>query len=127
MQRHRKVVEAVLRVFLVEDHEVVRRDVAEMIEGDDDMTVVGQAATVAQALARIPALQPDLALLDVRLPDGNGVELCRELTFRMPQLNCLVLTSFTDEQAVLDAILAGRAGMPSRTSAGWSCCRRSAR
>ncbi|MEO5832879.1 MAG: response regulator transcription factor [Nakamurella sp.] len=99
-----------LRVFLVDDHEVVRRGVAEMIEDEDDMTVVGQAATVAQALARIPALQPDLALLDVRLPDGNGVELCRELTSRMPHLNCLMLTSFTDEQAMLDAILAGAGG-----------------
>lgn len=99
-----------LHVFLVDDHEVVRRGVAELIEDEDDMTVVGQAATVAQALARIPALRPDVAVLDVRLPDGNGVELCRELKSGMPQLNCLMLTSFTDEQAMLDAILAGAGG-----------------
>lgn len=99
-----------LSVFLVDDHEVVRRGVADLIDDEDDLTVVGQAASKSQALARIPALRPDLALLDVRLPDGNGVELCRELKSRMPQLNCLMLTSFTDEQAMMDAILAGAGG-----------------
>jgi DNA-binding NarL/FixJ family response regulator len=100
----------VLTVFLVDDHEVVRRGVAEMLEEEDDLTVIGQASSVAEAMARVPALQPDLVLLDVRLPDGNGVELCRDLRSKLPELNCLMLTSFTDEQAMMDAILAGAGG-----------------
>jgi DNA-binding NarL/FixJ family response regulator len=100
----------VLTVFLVDDHEVVRRGVGDMLDEEEDLTVVGQAGSVAEALARIPALRPDIAVLDMRLPDGNGVELCRELRSRMPTLNCLILTSYTDEQAMLDAILAGAGG-----------------
>ncbi|WP_091504298.1 response regulator [Amycolatopsis sacchari] len=99
-----------IKVFLVDDHEVVRRGVADLLEADPGLTVVGEAATAAQALARIPALRPDLALLDVRLPDGNGVELCRELRSKLPDLNVLMLTSFTDEEAMLNAILAGAGG-----------------
>ncbi len=99
-----------LSVFLVDDHEVVRRGVAELIEVEEDLTVIGQASSVSEALARIPALRPDVAVLDMRLPDGNGVELCRELRSKMPELNCLMLTSYTDEQAMLDAILAGAGG-----------------
>lgn len=99
-----------LTVFLVDDHEVVRRGVGDMLDEEEDLTVVGQAGSVAEALARIPALRPDIAVLDMRLPDGNGVELCRELRSRMPTLNCLILTSYTDEQAMLDAILAGAGG-----------------
>lgn len=97
-------------VFLVDDHEVVRRGVAEMLEDDEELTVVGQAGSVSQALARIPALRPDVAVLDVRLPDGNGVELARELLSKLPGLKCLMLTSYTDEQAMLDAVLAGASG-----------------
>ncbi|WP_410659090.1 response regulator [Amycolatopsis sp. lyj-112] len=99
-----------LRVFLVDDHEVVRRGVADMLEEDAALNVVGQAATFSQALARIPALRPDVAVLDVRLPDGNGVELARELRSKLPELKCLMLTSYTDEQAMLDAIMAGASG-----------------
>ncbi|HEY4455318.1 MAG TPA: response regulator transcription factor [Pseudonocardiaceae bacterium] len=99
-----------LTVFLVDDHEVVRRGVAELIEVEEDLSIIGQAATASEALARVPALQPDVAVLDIRLPDGNGVELCRDLRSRMPDLNCLMLTSYTDEQAMLDAILAGAGG-----------------
>ncbi|MGW4489215.1 response regulator transcription factor [Amycolatopsis sp. NPDC004368] len=99
-----------LRVFLVDDHEVVRRGVAEMVEDEPDLTVVGQAGSVSQALARIPALRPDVAVLDVRLPDGNGIELARELLSKLPELKCLMLTSYTDEQAMLDAVLAGASG-----------------
>jgi two-component system response regulator DevR len=99
-----------LRVFLVDDHEVVRRGVADLLEEEDDLTVVGQAGSVSQALARIPALRPDVAVLDVRLPDGNGIELARELRSKLPELNCLMLTSYTDEQAMLDAVLAGASG-----------------
>ncbi len=99
-----------LTVFLVDDHEMVRRGVAELVNEEDDLTVVGEAGSMSEALARIPALLPDVAVLDVRLPDGNGVELCRELRSQLPDLHCLILTSFTDEQAMMDAILAGAAG-----------------
>ncbi|MBO0877235.1 MAG: response regulator transcription factor [Pseudonocardia sp.] len=99
-----------LNVFLVDDHEVVRRGVADVLEAEPDLAVIGQASSVSEALARIPALRPDVVVLDVRLPDGNGVELCRELRSKLPDLNCLMLTSFTDEQAMMDAILAGAGG-----------------
>lgn len=99
-----------ITVFLVDDQEVVRRGVADMLDEEADLRVVGQASSVAEALARVPALRPDVAVLDVRLPDGNGVELCRELRSRLPELNCLMLTSYTDEQAMMDAILAGAGG-----------------
>ncbi|SEC62552.1 two component transcriptional regulator, LuxR family [Amycolatopsis tolypomycina] len=99
-----------LRVFLVDDHEVVRRGVADLLDEDENLTVIGQAGSVSQALARIPALNPDVAVLDVRLPDGNGIELARELRSKLPELKCLMLTSFTDEQAMLDAVLAGASG-----------------
>ncbi|MFC5137315.1 response regulator [Actinomycetospora rhizophila] len=99
-----------IRVFLVDDHEVVRRGVAGLLSDEPDLEVVGEAGTVAEALVRVDAVRPDVAVLDVRLPDGNGVELCRELRSRRPELACLMLTSFTDEQAILDAVLAGAAG-----------------
>ena len=99
-----------IRVFLLDDHEMVRRGVTEMLEADGDVTVIGEASTAAEALARIPALQPDVAVLDVRLPDGDGVTVCRELRSRMPELACLMLTSFADEEALLGAILAGASG-----------------
>ena len=98
------------RVFLVDDHEVVRRGLRDLINDEPDMEVVGEAATAAQALARGPALRPDAAVLDVRLPDGDGISVCRELRSRMPDLACLMLTSFDDEDALLDAIMAGAAG-----------------
>jgi len=114
------VVECVLRevrtddhmtdVFLVDDHEVVRRGLVELLEGDPGLRVVGEASNYAHAMARIPALKPDVAVLDVRLPDGNGIELCRELLSKLPALRCLILTSFEDDQAMLDAILAGASG-----------------
>ena len=99
-----------LKVFLVDDHEMVRRGVADLFDEEPDLTVVGQASSVAEALVRVPALLPDLVVLDVRLPDGNGVELCRELRSMLPSLNCLMLTSYTDEDAMLEAILAGAGG-----------------
>jgi two-component system response regulator DevR len=100
----------VIKVFLVDDHEVVRRGVADLLEGDPELTVIGEASTAAQALARVPALRPDLVVLDVRLPDGNGIELCRDLRSKLPDLNVLMLTSYTDEEAMLNAILAGAGG-----------------
>ncbi|NIH80322.1 response regulator [Amycolatopsis viridis] len=99
-----------VRVFLVDDHEVVRRGVADVVRAEADLEVAGEASTAGEALARIPAVRPDVAVLDLRLPDGNGIELCRELCSRMPELRCLMLTSYTDEQAMLDAILAGARG-----------------
>lgn len=98
------------RVFLLDDHEVVRRGVHDLLEDEQDISVVGEAATVAQALVRIPALRPDVAVLDIRLPDGDGVTVCRELRSRMPGLACLMLTSFDDEEALLDSIMAGASG-----------------
>ncbi|AHH19673.1 putative two-component system response regulator [Nocardia nova SH22a] len=102
--------EHMIKVFLVDDHEIVRRGLSDLLEGDPDLSVVGEAGSVSQALARIPALRPDVAVLDVRLPDGNGIELCRELLSKLDGLRCLILTSFTDEHAMLDAILAGASG-----------------
>ncbi len=99
-----------LTVFLVDDHEVVRRGVADLLDQEHDLTVVGQASSVAEALDRVPVLNPDVAVLDMRLPDGNGVQMCRELRSRVPDLNCLILTSYTDQEAMVDAILAGAGG-----------------
>ncbi|MEV0533558.1 response regulator transcription factor [Kitasatospora sp. NPDC050463] len=99
-----------VRVFLLDDHEVVRRGVRDLLEAEPDIEVVGEAGTCAQALARIPALRPGVAVLDVRLPDGDGVTVCRDLRDRMPELACLMLTSFDDDDALLDAIMAGAAG-----------------
>jgi two-component system response regulator DevR len=99
-----------LRVLVVDDHEVVRRGVTDLLNEADGISVVGQASTVAQALARAPALLLDVAVLDVRLPDGSGVELCRELRSQRPELQCLMLTSFPREEAMMDAFMAGAAG-----------------
>lgn len=99
-----------IRVFLLDDHEVVRRGVRDLLGDEPDISVVGEAGTAEQALARVPALRPDVAVLDVRLPDGNGVDVCRELRSRMPDLACLMLTSFDDEEALLDAVMAGASG-----------------
>lgn len=99
-----------VRVFLLDDHEVVRRGVRSLIEVEEDLVVVGEAATAADALARIPPTRPDVAIVDVRLPDGNGVEVCREIRSTHPEIQCLVLTSFADDEALFDAIMAGAAG-----------------
>ncbi|MEU1289877.1 response regulator transcription factor [Kitasatospora sp. NPDC005856] len=99
-----------VKVFLLDDHEVVRRGVHDLLDAEPGFTVVGEASTMAQALTRVPALRPDVAILDMRLPDGDGVTVCRELRSRMPELACLILTSFDDEEALLDSIMAGAAG-----------------
>jgi two-component system response regulator DevR len=104
------VTSAVITVFLVDDHEIVRRGVCDVLAGEQGLEVVGEAASCREALARIPAIKPDVALLDVRLPDGNGIELCRDLRSAIPDLRCLVLTSFADDEALTDAVLAGAAG-----------------
>jgi two-component system response regulator DevR len=99
-----------IRVFLMDDHEVVRRGLKDLLEVEGEFEVVGEAGTAAQALARVPALKPQVAVLDVRLPDGDGVTVCRELRSRLPELACLMLTSFSDDEALFDAILAGASG-----------------
>jgi DNA-binding NarL/FixJ family response regulator len=97
-------------VFLVDDHEIVRRGVRDLLESQPDIAVVGEAGTAEAALADIPALRPDVAVLDVRLPDGDGVSVCREIRSQVPQVGCLMLTSFGDDEALFDAIMAGAAG-----------------
>ncbi|MBY8876252.1 response regulator [Actinacidiphila acidipaludis] len=99
-----------IRVFLLDDHEVVRRGLHDLLDAEPDIEVVGEAGTADHALARGPALRPDVAVLDVRLPDGDGITVCRELRSSMPELACLMLTSFDDDDALLDAIMAGAAG-----------------
>jgi two-component system, NarL family, response regulator DevR len=99
-----------VRVFLVDDHEVVRRGLVDLLGSDPELEVVGEASTVGEALVKIPALRPDVAVLDVRLPDGTGIELCRDLLSDLPELRCLMLTSYTSDEAMLDAILAGASG-----------------
>ena len=99
-----------IAVFLLDDHEIVRRGVRDLLEAEPDISVVGEAGTASSALARIPALKPDVAVLDVRLPDGDGVSVCREIRSRMPEVACLMLTSFGDDEALFDAIMAGAAG-----------------
>ena len=101
---------APIQVFLLDDHEIVRRGVRELLEGQPDIIVVGEAATAAAALARIPALRPNVAVLDVRLPDGDGVSVCREIRSQLPEVACLMLTSFGDDEALFDAVMAGAAG-----------------
>ena len=99
-----------IRVFLLDDHEIVRKGVRDLLEAEGDITVVGEAGTAESALARIPAVRPNVAVLDVRLPDGDGVTVCREIRSRMPEVACLMLTSFGDDEALFDAIMAGAAG-----------------
>lgn len=97
-------------VFLVDDHDVVRAGLREMLESTGEFTIVGEAATAEEAIRRIPALRPDVCVLDVRLPDGNGVEVCREVRSLVPTVGCLMLTSFSDDEALFDSIMAGAAG-----------------
>ena len=97
-------------VFLLDDHEVVRRGVRELIEAEDDMVVVGEAGTAEEAIGRIPATSPNVAVLDVRLPDGDGIEVCREIRSKHPEIACIMLTSFADDEAVYAAVMAGAAG-----------------
>jgi len=99
-----------ITVFLVDDHEVVRRGLADLIALEADLDVVGEAGTVQDALHRIPAARPNVAVLDVRLPDGSGVEVCRDIRSAMPDVACLMLTSYADDEALFAAIMAGASG-----------------
>ena len=100
----------VIRVFLLDDHEIVRRGLADLLAGEPGLSVVGEAATVAEALARIPAVRPDVAVLDGRLPDGSGIDVCREIRSSAPEVRCLILTSYDDDDAVYAAVMAGASG-----------------
>ena len=102
--------DAPITVFLLDDHEIVRRGVADVLETDPGLTVIGEAKNAAEALARVPALRPDVAVLDVRLPDGDGVSVCRELRSKMPDLKVIMLTSYSDDEALFEAIMAGASG-----------------
>ncbi|GAB3739268.1 response regulator [Nocardiopsis nanhaiensis] len=99
-----------IRVFLVDDHEIVRRGVGSLLDDEDGITVVGEAGTAAQALARVPALEPDVVVLDVRLPDGDGVTVCRDIRSMLPETRMLMLTSYSDDEALYGAVMAGASG-----------------
>jgi DNA-binding NarL/FixJ family response regulator len=108
--RRGKIMAMTIRIFVLDDHELVRTGLQTLLECEDDMDVVGQAATAQQGLEQIAALKPDVAILDVRLPDGSGIEVCREIRSAYPNIACLMLTSYADDEALFSAIMAGAAG-----------------
>ena len=99
-----------IRVFLLDDHEIVRTGLRALLESTDDLEVVGEAGTATEAMSRIPALRPDVAILDVRLPDGSGVEVCRDIRAKLPETACIMLTSYADDEALFASIMAGSSG-----------------
>jgi DNA-binding NarL/FixJ family response regulator len=99
-----------IRVFLLDDHELVREGIRSLLESDGEIEVVGEASTAAEALTRIPLARPDVAILDVRLEDGSGIDVCRDVRSAMPELVCLMLTSFADDEALYASVMAGAAG-----------------
>ena len=99
-----------IRIFLLDDHQIVREGVRRLLESDDDLVVVGEASLASEASDRIEAVRPDVAVLDVRLPDGNGITVCRDVRSRHPEVACLMLTSFADDEALAQAVLAGASG-----------------
>lgn len=99
-----------IRVFLLDDHELVRAGLRQLLEAESDIEVVGESASAAEARRRIPALRPDVAVLDARLPDGNGIEVCRDVRSQDPSIRALVLTSYDDDEALFAAIVAGASG-----------------
>jgi len=99
-----------IRVFLVDDHEIVRRGIADLLNAEPDIDVVGEASSAAQAVGRIAATVPDVAVLDVRLPDGNGIDVCRDIRSQHPEVRCLILTGYDDDEAINAAVLAGASG-----------------
>ena len=102
--------ERMIRVVLVDDHELVRRGLRDFLSDEPDFEIVGEAGTAADAVTAVGEHRPDVAVLDVRLPDGNGIEVCREIRSRWPEVKCLILTSFADDRALLNAVLAGASG-----------------
>ena len=113
-------VTAPIRVFLLDDHEIVRRGLVDLISSTPDLVVVGEAGTALDALHRIPAAQPQVAILDARLPDGSGIDVCREIRSAHPEINCLILTSYDDDEALFSAVMAGAAGYLLKQIAGRS-------
>jgi DNA-binding NarL/FixJ family response regulator len=105
-------------VFLVDDHEIFRRGIRALLADETDIEVIGEAGTASAAMARMPALRPDVAVLDVRLPDGDGITVCREICSELPGIACLMLTAYGDDQALLGAIMAGAAGYVSKQTCG---------
>ncbi len=99
-----------IRVYLLDDHEIVRRGIRDLLEAEGDIVVVGESGLAQEAARRIPALRPDVAILDGRLPDGSGIDVCREVRSRSPEIAALILTSFDDDDALFSAIMAGAAG-----------------
>jgi two-component system response regulator DevR len=99
-----------IRLFLLDDHEIVRRGLADLLNSEDDLEVVAEASTCEEALRRMPAVLPDVAILDGRLPDGSGIEVCRQIREQHPEVRCLILTSYDDDDAIFDAVLAGASG-----------------
>jgi DNA-binding NarL/FixJ family response regulator len=98
------------RVFLVDDHEIVRRGIADLVDAEHDLEVVGESSTAQQTLGRVAATRPDVVVLDVRLPDGSGIDLCRSILSKYPEMRCIMLTAFDDDQATVAAVLAGASG-----------------
>ena len=107
-----------INVFLLDDHEILRLGVRELLSAEPDIDVIGEAGTAGSALARLPALRPDVAVLDVRLPDGDGVAVCREIRSKLPETACLMLTAYGDDRALLGAIMAGAAGYVTKQTCG---------
>ena len=99
-----------VRVFLLDDHEIVRRGIADLLEAASEIAIVGEAGTAAEALRRIPAARPDVAVLDARLPDGSGIDVCRDIRSSHPEIHCLILTSYDDNDAIFAAVMAGASG-----------------
>jgi two-component system response regulator DevR len=106
----RQTVGVPVHVFLLDDHQVVREGVRHLLESDDDIVVVGEAGTAAEAFARVPSSGADVAVLDVRLPDGDGIDVCREIRSQHPEIACLMLTSYAEDEALAQSILAGASG-----------------
>ncbi len=107
-----------IRIFVLDDHELIRRGVRELMDEEDDIEVVGEAATAADALKRVAATRPDVAVIDLRLPDGDGIEVCREIRSLVPETRCIVFTSYRDEGSVMQAILAGASAFVLKATSG---------
>jgi two-component system response regulator DevR len=120
MDNSAKSVNGRIRVFLLDDHEVVRRDITDLVNTTSDLVVVAEAGTVDEALRRIPAVKPDVAILDARLPDGSGIDVCRDIRSGWPETRCLILTSYNDDEALFAAVMAGASGYVLKEIAGSS-------
>jgi two-component system, NarL family, response regulator DevR len=118
MDREAGQLSQTIRVFLLDDHEIVRRGLADLLSSTADLVVVGEAATAGEALRRIPAARPVVAVLDARLPDGNGIDVCRDIRSAHPEVRCVILTSYDDDEALFAAVMAGAAGYLLKQIAG---------